>query len=170
MSYLLQLSVGCQTSGAHSGRGKERGCQCVSSSVPLPRYGGPQTTCAGTARADVLCTCHYAQQSQPAWWIGSVLCCREHEDCGLRVDATVLGQFSIVFCENVADPVERLNTCICVFLIRSLQYHFCITLFKQLDLLGRRRLFLGIRPATPREVPEGKRLGEVFVVEMDTMP
>ena len=36
---------------------------------------------------------------------------------------------------------------------------------RKVDYLGRRRRFLGIRPATGGEVPLGKRWGEVFVVE-----
>ena len=38
---------------------------------------------------------------------------------------------------------------------------------RNVDFLGKHRLFLGIRPATRHEVPERARFGEVFVVELD---
>ncbi|RPD60282.1 hypothetical protein L226DRAFT_539738 [Lentinus tigrinus ALCF2SS1-7] len=37
---------------------------------------------------------------------------------------------------------------------------------RRIDRLGRRRRFLGIRPARRREVPAGREHGEVFVVEL----
>ena len=36
----------------------------------------------------------------------------------------------------------------------------------KIDFLAMRRKFLGLRPARPFEVPYGRRLGEVFVVEV----
>ena len=37
---------------------------------------------------------------------------------------------------------------------------------RRVDRLGRRRRFLGIRPAQPWEVPAGRKFGDVFVVEL----
>ena len=39
--------------------------------------------------------------------------------------------------------------------------------FLKVDYLGRRRKFLGIRPAEPYELPRGARFGEVYVVEVE---
>ena len=39
---------------------------------------------------------------------------------------------------------------------------------RKIDYLSRRRHFLGIRPAIPYELPDGRRSGEVFVVEVGT--
>ena len=41
---------------------------------------------------------------------------------------------------------------------------------RKIDYLSQRRWFLGIRPAPGYEVPKGRKLGQVFVVEVGTGP
>ncbi|CDO71031.1 hypothetical protein BN946_scf184844.g35 [Trametes cinnabarina] len=40
------------------------------------------------------------------------------------------------------------------------------SVIQNVDLLGERRSFLGIRVAQQQDLPQGKRFGEVFVVEL----